>query len=197
MFLANPSRVIALLVSGLVVACAEPPLNSEQILERYGSYGVELVEQDAARRVTSLYSLKNGRRVCRSYALVLFEPLDPSLDEADRAIRAGGSIGASFAGRGWQVHKANVEMGAIAVDSGSLAALMSIDVPAVLALHVYSLSVERDGLHLPYATIAEIHHPDYLSLSDLRRLYGRLPDAENATAERARVRAELREVLAD
>jgi hypothetical protein len=37
---------------------------------------------------------------------------------------------------------------------------------------VYELEVVKDGVRLDYATIAEIHHPDYLGLADIQAVYG-------------------------
>jgi hypothetical protein len=41
-----------------------------------------------------------------------------------------------------------------------------------LAVHVYRLSVCRDGVCFAYATLSEVHHPDYLGLAELREIYG-------------------------
>jgi hypothetical protein len=41
-----------------------------------------------------------------------------------------------------------------------------------LAVHIYVLSVAREGEEHEYVTIAEVHHPAYLQLADLHELYG-------------------------
>ena len=41
-----------------------------------------------------------------------------------------------------------------------------------LAVHVYSLRVSRGGVDIDYASIVEVHHPDYLELADLVEIYG-------------------------
>jgi hypothetical protein len=30
--------------------------------------------------------------------------------------------------------------------------------------------------HIPFATIAEVHHPDFLGVEDLRKIYGNVQD---------------------
>jgi hypothetical protein len=40
-----------------------------------------------------------------------------------------------------------------------------------LAMHVYRLVLEREGESANYATIVEVHHPDYLSENELHDLY--------------------------
>ncbi len=41
-----------------------------------------------------------------------------------------------------------------------------------LAVHVYTMWLHKGGVDLEYATIAEVHHPDFLELGDLERIYG-------------------------
>ena len=52
--------------------------------------------------------------------------------------------------------------------------LMRIDLPESLATHVYLLIVSKDERSFTYATITEIHHPDYLSSADLKTIYGEI-----------------------
>ena len=52
--------------------------------------------------------------------------------------------------------------------------LMRISLPDSLATHVYLLIVRKDGRSFTYATITEIHHPDYLSAADLKAIYGEI-----------------------
>jgi hypothetical protein len=44
-----------------------------------------------------------------------------------------------------------------------------------LALHIYVLQAAQGDVAFDYALIAEVHHPDYLSLRDVRRIYGPVP----------------------
>ena len=40
-----------------------------------------------------------------------------------------------------------------------------------LAVHIYELFVRKGDLRVHYADIAEVHHPDYLDLTDLHAIY--------------------------
>jgi len=40
-------------------------------------------------------------------------------------------------------------------------------------IHVYSLLIRKNDLKFHYASITEVHHPDYLGLEDLQTLYGK------------------------
>lgn len=44
-------------------------------------------------------------------------------------------------------------------------------------MHVYRLLLQKDGPAIDYATIIELHHPDYMDLDGLRELYA--VDAES------------------
>ena len=47
-------------------------------------------------------------------------------------------------------------------------------------VHVYALYIKKHGVEFHYASIAEVHHPDYLDLEDLKVIYGE--DIETAKA---------------
>ena len=49
---------------------------------------------------------------------------------------------------------------------------MSLTEPQDLATHIYRLRLRKVDLIVDYATIIETHHPDYLTKTDLDRLYG-------------------------
>jgi hypothetical protein len=158
-------------------------LNSERIEQRFGSYGVEVLESDARVRVSSLFSLHGGRRICRTFAVVVLAPdLDPRIAAEHRLIREGGSIGAVFASRGWTVDKRRRLLGDIPMPrpGDRLAGLMAVSGVGRLAIDVYSLFVARDGATVEYATIAEVHHPEYLDLDSLHALAGPAVPAEAA-----------------
>ena len=55
-----------------------------------------------------------------------------------------------------------------------LADLMRIDLPASLATHVYEFVIRKEGRSFDYATIVELHHPDYLAVEDLHSIYGEI-----------------------
>lgn len=150
-------------------AALAAPLNSERIRQQFGSYGIEVLQQDEALRVSNLYSTEAGQRICRTLAIVkTAAPIPTELAKAHAEIVAGGSIGAVLSRNGWQVDKRRLEIAPMKVAVESRAAtLMQLSAPAALAIELYELLVQRDELSLAYAVIAEIHHPDYLTLDQL------------------------------
>ena len=168
-----------------VVAAAQPAsrdwLNSERIAATFGSYGVAVLEQNDAVRISSLFSGAGEERICRTFAIVRYaQRIDPALNAEHAAIVAGGSIGAVFAAQGWEVRKTHLHYGERPA-SAKLAALMHIAVGTPLAEHGYVLDVVKDGRALEYAALVEIHHPDYLAVADLAAIYG--PSDDDARRE--------------
>lgn len=161
---------------GAATATAPPLLNSERIEARFGSYGVSVLGQSGDRRDTCLYSDDAGIRTCRTLAIVLFEPEGPDeLSGPLQAIRAGASLGATLVSAGWSVTKVTRHIGsrfASAPGDARLARHFRIGLPATLALHIYDLRASRAGISYPVARLLELHHPDYLSITDLERIYG-------------------------
>lgn len=156
----------------------QPLLNSERIERRFGSYGIEVLKSTPRVRVSNLYSGHGSSKICRTLAVVLYpEQPDPRLTTEHQLIVDGGSIGATFKRRGWSVSKRHLHYGAIdpAPAAPRLERLMGIPPTESLALHIYALAVSRRGIAVDYATIAEIHHPDYLSPADLQPIYGEKP----------------------
>jgi hypothetical protein len=166
---------IALLVQA--PSPGQPParelLNSERIAANFGTYGIEVLEEDENVRVSNLYSFpRAGDRTCRTYAVVQYAPsIDPAIRAEHATIVAGGSMGAVFAASGWAVRKRHLSYAERAA-TAKLASLMRIPVNTPLAEHVYALDVVRDGRTIEYAAIVEIHHPSYLRLADLGKIYG-------------------------
>jgi len=162
--------------AAILSACATEPvlLNSERIEKRFGSYGIAVLASEAGLRRTSLYSLDASGAVCRTYAVVRFaDQLDEHYQKEHAEVLAGNSIGAIFRSHGWNLHKQTMYIGSLALprDSSSIAELMKISGPLELALHVYQLLLVRNEQVFEYATIAETHHPDYLSERDVGDLY--------------------------
>jgi hypothetical protein len=159
----------------LVAAAQTAPrelLNSERIAAEFGSYGVAVLEQDDAVRVSNLFSGTGDARTCRTLAIVRYaERIDPAISEEHAEIVAGGSLGATFAARGWEVRKTHLRYGERPA-SQKLAALMRVDVGTRLAWHAYVLDVVQGERTIEYAALVEVHHPDYLGLQDLRTIYG-------------------------
>jgi len=149
-----------------------PALNSDRIRQRFGSYGVKILRQDQQLRVSNLYSVHGERSICRTFAVVRFaQPTAAELGAEHAAIVAGGSVGEVLRQHGWQVEKRRLQLTTLAAAPQSEASrLMGLTEPTTLAVDVYRLNVRRGKLVLPYAVIAEIHHPDYLDTMTLEAM---------------------------
>ena len=164
------------LVAVALSACATETvlLNSERIEQKFGSYGIDVLASEAGLRRSSLYSGNGDDRICRTYALVRFRPeRDASIEPQHATVLAGNSLGEVFKASGWGIHKQTLHIGEmrLAAADNEIARLMQLDRSATVALHIYQLVLERDQQIFEYATIAEAHHPDYLSESDLLSIY--------------------------
>ena len=168
-----PALALALALLGCDAGSpAAPPLNSERIEQTFGNYGVEVLTSDVSRRISSLYSTDDGIRTTRTLAVVAWNNLAPaSLADAHAAILSGASIGATLEAAGWVVVKANYYYGETPA-SEEVSRLMRKPQGTMLATHGYGLAVARDGEQFGYATIVEIHHPDYLDLETVESIYG-------------------------
>ncbi len=167
---------------------ASPTLNSERIEQRFGSYGIEVLSQADSVRAASLYSLEHDEPVTRTFAVTrLPDSVDAQLDEAHERILAGASIGATLAEAGWKVDRRHLWIGEVPATTG-IARLMHIDAPSRLAIHIFDLEISRTSERLRYATIAEIHHPDYLDQDGVIDLFGRV---EGASGQQAAAMLEL------
>src|SRR5690606_34722880 len=47
-------------------------LNSERIERRFGSYGIDVLQSDGRYRVSNLYSVHDGAKICRTFAVVAY-----------------------------------------------------------------------------------------------------------------------------
>ena len=158
-------------------ACAVEPeaLNSERIEQRFGSYGVDVLQYSAGIRRSSLYSVAGDERICRTYAVVRFRDENIAGVTSEHAeVLAGQSIGATFKASGWHIQKTTLYVGALELqaDQHPIARLMHLRQGTELAMHAYQLVLEQGDQSIDYATIVEVHHPDYLSPAELGRLYG-------------------------
>ena len=163
-----------LAISGCLRNPQPQPLNSERIERLFGSYGVEVLESDGRVRVSNLYSTEPSGRFCRTFAVVLYPvEIDAALAAEHQRIVNGASIGATFKQSGWSIEKRHRYFGELEVqpEDRRLAALMELSPPSRLAVHVYVLTLTRSGTSFAYATIVEVHHPDYLGLDELRAIY--------------------------
>lgn len=170
----TPASSVA--ADAVLSACAleSELLNSERISERFGSCGIDVLEHGPTVRRSSLYSIEDGARICRSYAVVQFiEQESQAVAEAHARILVGESIGATFKAAGWQIQKVTRHVGSVPWPGAdhTLTGLMQLADNATLAMHAYRLILQKDKRSLHYATIIEVHHPDYLDENDLRKLY--------------------------
>jgi hypothetical protein len=152
-------------------------LNSDRIEQTFGSYGVDVLHSEGLRRESSLYSSEDGIRTTRTYAVVEYQGEPRSAYAREHAlIKAGGSIGATFRRAGWTIDKRHLYIGELEMPDAyaHIGELMRIDLPETLATHVYLLIVTGDEGSFAYATITEIHHPEYLTATDLKAIYGEI-----------------------
>ena len=195
----SPGRYMgAALVIALLSACAQPLLNSERIERQFGSYGIEVLEASASQRITRLYCGDGERQVCRTLALVTFvDPLNPAILMEHQEVTAGGSIGAVFKVHGWTVHKINLHMGTVTATSGAsrIGKLMAIPLPAELGIHIYRFQLRRGHERIDYATISELHHPEYLSATQVASLYRKFPSAVISSPALEAIEANVRHAL--
>lgn len=176
-----PSLVLAAALS----ACSlqSEVLNSERIKNRFGNYGVEIIEQDDETRRSSLYSTSNGKRICRTYAVVKFAGGDAfGISDVHQKVVDGASIGSTFKSDGWEIRKETIYVGEVSLtgERHPIGELMHLQSSTNLAVHAYHLHIEKGSKSLHYATIVETHHPEYLAKSELLELY---PPSIQADAE--------------
>jgi hypothetical protein len=158
-------------------------LNSERIKNRFGNYGVEIIEQDDQTRRSSLYSTNNGKRTCRTYAVVKFAGGDAfNISDVHQKVIDGASIGSTFKSDGWEIRKETIYVGEVALPGvrHPIGELMHLQSTTDLAVHAYQLHIEKGSTSLHYATIVETHHPEYLGESELLEFY---PPSIHADAE--------------
>ena len=156
-------------------------LNSERIEQRFGDFGIEILEADSQTRISNLYSMDTAGPTMRTLAIVEFTgATDPHLTAEHRRIVAGESIGAVFQESGWHIEKITLAVCAMPfdIDAYPQLQLMNIELPATLAIRRYVFRVSSDGSEIDYATITEIHHPDYLAIADLAPSVGLSPKCD-------------------
>jgi hypothetical protein len=169
----------ALLIASIALChtgwAAEPQLNSERILQRFGSYGVEILDANDNRRVSNLHSVDSSSgKICRTYAVVEFDqPVDSRLLAEHERIVSGESIGIVFSNAGWTIRKETLFIGESDASDydDNLWKLMRIESERMLATHRYRFIVSRNAQLIGYATITEVHHPEYLDPAQLHAIY--------------------------
>lgn len=139
-------------------------MNSERIKARFGSYYVRVLQQDESRRLASLCSSHDDADVCRTLAVTCFATPTPStLAKADALIRQGHSIGSTLKQAQQQISREMIAEASVPCGD-AFAALTGHTVCAgdLLYLRLYRLDAgEQGGVLVPYATIAEAHHPEH------------------------------------
>lgn len=160
-------------------------MNSERIAATFGNYGIEVLEQADGNRFSNLYSGAGDGKICRTFAAVRYQPgMDLQVSAEHAAIVAGGSIGAVFVAAGWEVRKTHLRYSETRAPR-RLASMMRIAERTPLATHVYALDVARGGRVIEYATLVEVHHPDYLTREDLPAIYGAAYEAPRSARSAA------------
>ena len=155
----------------LLGAChSSTQLNSERIAERYGNYGIEILQSGNDRRLSSLYSVSEGIKTMRTLALVNFSAANDSniVHEHERVL-AGESIGAVFKDSGWTIDKVSSHYCQTQLDIDAMPELLRMEIvlPATLATRRYIFRIRKGAVIIDYANITEIYHPDYLQAADL------------------------------
>ena len=149
--------------------------NSDRIRLKFGNYGIEVVENDLRIRVSNLYSSSAGVKTNRTFAVVMYPVvIEPAFRNEHEAIIKGQSIGIVFKESGWQIDKRHQYVGELEALS-DFSGVHSVfgDIGEIQpVIHVYSLIVRKDNAEFHYASIAEVHHPDYLGLEELKTICG-------------------------
>lgn len=149
--------------------------NSDRIRLKFGNYGIEIVENGLRIRVSKLFSVTAGIRTNRTFAVVMYPAvIDPAFSKEHEAIIKGQSIGIAFKEHGWSIEKRHQHISELEPIS-DLSGIHSVfgDIGAIRpVIHVYSLYIKKDHAEFHYASIAEVHHPDYLDLEELKTIYG-------------------------
>jgi len=173
-------------------------LNSERILQKFGSYGVEVIGQNLGVRQANLYSEDESGRTTRTFAVVQFEnEMSQAVLAIHEQILNGSSIGSTFKENGWEVVKTSQIIEELDLDQleSPVAQSMRLEPPQTLALHIYEFAVSNgQDAHITYALIAELHHPVYLGLDELHDLY-QLNDSQMNSDAVNRLKLHISELL--
>jgi len=147
--------------------------NSDRIKIKFGSYGIDIIENDNNIRVSSLYSLHHGQKINRTIAVVAYpDVIEAAFVREHEAIINGQSIGVVFEQHGWAIYKQHQFIGEFKIPAECIGNHWLFGTGTVPpAIHSYSLVVSKNGSSFNYAMIAEVHHPDFLRLKDLQTIY--------------------------
>ena len=149
--------------------------NSDRIRLKFGNYGIEIIENDLRIRVSNLYSMGSEGRTNRTFAVVFYPPvIKAAFRKEHQAINDGQSIGIVFKENGWLIDKRHQYIGELEPlpDFTGIHSVFG-DIGTIRpVIHVYSLFIKKDEVEHHYASIAEVHHPDYLDLEKLKSIFG-------------------------
>ena len=155
--------------------------NSDRIRLKFGNYGIDIVENGLRIRVSNLFSTTAGEKTNRTFAVVMYPAvIEPEFRNEHEAIIDGQSIGIVFKENGWLIDKRHQFIGELEALS-DYTAVHSLfgDIGEVHpVIHVYSLIIKKGDAEFHYASIAEVHHPEYLDLDELKAICG--SDVESA-----------------
>ena len=164
------TRISLLALSGnAAVKGTHHLVNSERIKARFGSYHVQVLHQDAATRLASLCSRHDDLDICRTLAVTRFaSPTPATLDEADALIRQGDSIGSTLEQAGQHLSREIIAEASVPCGDAFIALTgQTVKRGDLMSLRLYRLDAGPDPEALmPYATIAEAHHPEHVPVSD-------------------------------
>ncbi len=174
-------RRLCLILLVLITGCISHHtllLNSEMIQKKFGSYSVLMLTSDNPKiRLSCLSSKQDNDNICRTFARTEFVyPVDASIMHEHQLIAQGQSIGAVFKERGFTIRKEHRNIGETTDIPNGVLELMKLENHQKLAMHTYDFYVSKNGNNIKYATITEVHHPDYLSIGDLIGMYPILPN---------------------
>jgi len=149
--------------------------NSDRIRLKFGNYGIGIVENDLRIRVSNLFSTDNGVKTNRTFAVVMYPAvIEAAFRQEHESIINGQSIGIVFRDNGWLIDKRHQYIGELKTfsDISGVSPVFG-DIGLVRpVIHVYSLFIKKNNAEFHYASIAEVHHPDYLDLKQLKSIYG-------------------------
>lgn len=149
--------------------------NSDRIRLKFGNYGIEVIESGLRIRASNLFSKLVGVKTNRTFAVVMYPAvIEPAFREEHDAIVNGQSIGIVFKEHGWLIDKRHQFIGELEplADFSCVHSVFGDIGPVKPVIHVYSLFIKKDNAMFHYASIAEVHHPDYLDLEELMAIYG-------------------------
>ena len=149
--------------------------NSDRIRLKFGNYGIEIVENGLRIRVSNLYSTTGDLRTNRTFAVVMYPAvIEPAFQKEHEAIINGQSIGIVFKDSGWIIDKRHQYIGELETltDFSDVHSLFGDIGEVQPVIHVYSLIIQKDSAEFHYASIAEVHHPEYLDLEELKAICG-------------------------